>query len=640
MHRVTQCIVVFVVLGFGVGTLGSATERRQRPSPDQPLEPSLSPNLSARVSLPKLPGAKTSDARVAPPVELLRGDPTQAVASPSSARNTEGVPCSAVGCYSSSTNENEDCVEFAVDTLNGGCVAGGWLKATQLIPFQIMCGQSWAVSDGSGRHTDVDWYLATGIQEDSLTWYITAEFDFDYELWHYPCNGGVKMLSGSGSACDTVRFAYRTSNSWPVNVKIVPSASAPASMPCNLGPWNYHIWFIPNCEIACPPGSVNEGEGCSADPSIDNFNGGCFSSPEVYSTIMPGQPVCGLMSSQGFSRDTDWYRTASALAVGDIVSWRVSAAFPHAIYIIDQRRGCFTRQVASALGEPCATSVAEWRVDTAGIYTFVLGALQSDYGYPCAEGPWEYTATLELCAPECTPGGTPEGEVCDEYGGDGYNGGCDGYAFALQPIALGERICGEAWRKSECTVNGCHLERDTDWYVYNGTAGEELTWTVRSEFAVDIGVAHVQNGCEYAYFSPFTWSFALCAPLSVTYQVPVTGQVIFYVAPAIPQPLPGPQLTCTDGPWKYEAIVESAPCECQCHADPQCDGVVSIFDVTRAINVAFRGDPAIPDPSATCPYQTTDVNCDGVTSIFDVTRIINVAFRGGDAATEFCDPCL
>lgn len=84
----------------------------------------------------------------------------------------------------------------------------------------------------------------------------------------------------------------------------------------------------------------------------------------------------------------------------------------------------------------------------------------------------------------------------------------------------------------------------------------------------------------------------------------------------------------------------AAACDCDCPHDPQCDGVTNVFDVTHAINVAFRGASSIPDPNGQCTVQTTDVDCNGVTSIFDVTRMINVAFRGANPATEFCDPCL
>ncbi len=93
------------------------------------------------------------------------------------------------------------------------------------------------------------------------------------------------------------------------------------------------------------------------------------------------------------------------------------------------------------------------------------------------------------------------------------------------------------------------------------------------------------------------------------------------------------------GFW-YGATGSGAPtCDCDCHGDPQCDGVTNVFDVTHAVNIAFRGADAILDPNILCTLQTTDVDCNGVTSIFDVTRFVNVAFRGGDPNVEFCSPC-
>ena len=93
------------------------------------------------------------------------------------------------------------------------------------------------------------------------------------------------------------------------------------------------------------------------------------------------------------------------------------------------------------------------------------------------------------------------------------------------------------------------------------------------------------------------------------------------------------------GFW-YGASGASATCACDCHADPACDSVTDIFDVTQLVNVAFRNAPAILDPNVLCTRETTDVNCDGVTDIFDVTKMVNVAFRNGDPLVEFCDPCL
>ena len=80
-------------------------------------------------------------------------------------------------------------------------------------------------------------------------------------------------------------------------------------------------------------------------------------------------------------------------------------------------------------------------------------------------------------------------------------------------------------------------------------------------------------------------------------------------------------------------------CACDCFGDPVCNGVVNVFDVVAAVDIAFRNGDDIPDPNVLCPRTTTDVTCDGVTNVFDVVAFVDVAFRNGDAAVVYCDPC-
>lgn len=96
---------------------------------------------------------------------------------------------------------------------------------------------------------------------------------------------------------------------------------------------------------------------------------------------------------------------------------------------------------------------------------------------------------------------------------------------------------------------------------------------------------------------------------------------------------------CGDGSWSEVASFTTAPCACDCDADPQCDSVTNIFDVVRCINVAFRDGAPLADPDPFCPRVTTDVDCSGATDILDVVHLIDVAFRDGDPATEFCQAC-
>ncbi|HUU44613.1 MAG TPA: hypothetical protein VM118_02670 [Acidobacteriota bacterium] len=92
------------------------------------------------------------------------------------------------------------------------------------------------------------------------------------------------------------------------------------------------------------------------------------------------------------------------------------------------------------------------------------------------------------------------------------------------------------------------------------------------------------------------------------------------------------------GFW-YGTAAAGGGCACDCFGDPMCDGVASILDVVRAVDVAFRGGAPYFDPNPACPFETTDVTCDGVTTILDVVRMVDVAFRGGDAEVLYCDPC-
>lgn len=82
-------------------------------------------------------------------------------------------------------------------------------------------------------------------------------------------------------------------------------------------------------------------------------------------------------------------------------------------------------------------------------------------------------------------------------------------------------------------------------------------------------------------------------------------------------------------------------CICDCHANPAAcsDPAVNVLDVLYTVNVAFRGFAEIDDNNPLCPIKATDVNCDGVSSVIDVIKMVDVAFRAGDPAEVFCDPC-
>lgn len=87
-------------------------------------------------------------------------------------------------------------------------------------------------------------------------------------------------------------------------------------------------------------------------------------------------------------------------------------------------------------------------------------------------------------------------------------------------------------------------------------------------------------------------------------------------------------------------IITVTPCQCDCFADPVCDGIrVNLPDVVTTIDIAFRGKPEEADPSPSCLHVKSDVDCSGLTDIVDVVKMISVAFAAEPATTVFCNPC-
>lgn len=86
------------------------------------------------------------------------------------------------------------------------------------------------------------------------------------------------------------------------------------------------------------------------------------------------------------------------------------------------------------------------------------------------------------------------------------------------------------------------------------------------------------------------------------------------------------------------SIAKYVDCHCSCVADPFCDGLRSdIVDVVSTIDVVTRGAGVVTEPN--CAYGRADVNCDGVSNLLDVTKVIEVAFRGKKPHEMYCTWC-
>lgn len=85
----------------------------------------------------------------------------------------------------------------------------------------------------------------------------------------------------------------------------------------------------PPCVLECPPDSQQEGEPCD---EVTDVNGGCNSSPNVFTDIACGSTLCGIAWANGGTRDTDWFKLAPTANVFATVS--VTPEFDSALFFL------------------------------------------------------------------------------------------------------------------------------------------------------------------------------------------------------------------------------------------------------------------------------------------------------------------
>jgi hypothetical protein len=158
--------------------------------------------------------------------------------------------------------------------------------------------------------------------------------------------------------------------------------------------------FVP-CVVSCPPGSTLEGEVLIVpDNYVDNYNGGCNSTPNIWGSIIPGQTICGTANTYlvgtGQSRDTDWYRfDGTTLGPGTWnLTWTGSAEFPLLLFIIQTNGGLCTGQtLTSGTAAPCGIATVTLTGVAPDIFDFWVGPSVFT-GYPPAATPYDYAVTL------------------------------------------------------------------------------------------------------------------------------------------------------------------------------------------------------------------------------------------------------
>jgi hypothetical protein len=168
----------------------------------------------------------------------------------------------------------------------------------------------------------------------------------------------------------------------------------------------------PDCNPACPDGQTPEGGFCGFDATFDN-NSGCngAGNPEDFTAVELDEVVCGLGSSNGTTRDTDWMSVE--LEAGVAYQFRVNHDFPALVGFSGYNAGfegsgdCADGSGFISPGgnqEPGESIVAFTPIATGTYFPYVaVSAVGGVFHYvPCCSGSNSYSAVVELAGGGCT----------------------------------------------------------------------------------------------------------------------------------------------------------------------------------------------------------------------------------------------
>lgn len=230
-------------------------------------------------------------------------------------------------------------------------------------------------------------------------------------------NGGID-ISLCNSGYDTKVYVYQNATPWACNDDACGSdgfRSELTGVPVSAGQTyyivvdgyggacgSYEINVTENvpCVVDCPPGALAEGEPDCFDNYDDFYNGGCNSSPPVFSSIPcdqagGGVTVCGTYGVfnhySGFTyRDTDWYHLDPTANDGSIV-WCVTGEYGTLAGYLNAAAGCGAPSFIDYLSvNDCQTAC--FNLPVGDLWLFVATNDWDLVGMPCGG---KYTMTLD-----------------------------------------------------------------------------------------------------------------------------------------------------------------------------------------------------------------------------------------------------
>jgi hypothetical protein len=107
----------------------------------------------------------------------------------------------------------------------------------------------------------------------------------------------------------------------------------------DCGTYQLDVFTGVECIVECPAGALEEGEPPLVNEYVDNYNGGCNSTPYIFQTIEAQADNCATMCAiSGWYlfagsqyRDTDWFEVE---AVGGTLSYSLIGEFPMNMFVI------------------------------------------------------------------------------------------------------------------------------------------------------------------------------------------------------------------------------------------------------------------------------------------------------------------
>jgi len=500
----------------------------------------------------------------APAASLDPADAITSAASPSwlpatAAPGPMPTPAGCADCRADDQIEGEPrCGTDYDDSYNGGC--NSTPNIFQDIQCGTVCGEAGTYLSDGQSFRDTDWYR---IEVGSGTFTYSGIADgFTLRLFVLDpvCPGSVIATTTAPSCTQSSNLTF----TGPGTFYLFAAPDVFTGVPCGA---KYRLTItgpgVPACCVLdCPPEAQLEDEPRCETNYVDNHNGGCNSTPNVFQDVRCGT-ICGeagtyLSGVQNF-RDTDWYRIT--VGPGTFTYSGIASGFPLRLFVLDPV--CPGSSIATTTAPSCTESD---NLVFAGPGTFYLFAAPEAFtDVPCGS---RYKLTISgpgvpvCCVQQCPPDAQIEGEpACGTNYVDSYNGGCNSTPNVFQDVECGT-ICGE----TGTYLNGGQNARDTDWYritvgpgtfTYTGTgSGFPIRLVVLDAVcpASSIGLANAPS----------------CTAASVTFNGP--GTFYLFVAANVSTGVPcgSKYLLTISGPGVPDCCVQQCPAGAQLEGEPVC----------------------------------------------------------------------